>query len=298
MIYILTILISANAAPFMRKGSPNNTKAGGRRLKPSIQPYVMTIPLDQAPFDHALAISDITEPGLEALLSRLGFFRGNTGVVREDEDVMVHPVRVRGGKGEVVLGGGMATRVIVHLKDGRRMPLTDMHAGQRGHIEGTSCSTNLTDALNTLGLCEDGEIVYLRQLPPMDYTVLVGKDKKVRIQEGIAAKIWGRIGDRHLQFVSSGKGQPFYVEKILGGLRSQASCREKGMVVGHTISLHAVAPAQIFKMAAEASVVISTNDGLHLHLRPGQAKHILVTYYQPDKDLNSFKTMVDRPMKA
>ena len=236
----------------------------------------MTIPLNQAPFDRLLTINDITDPGVEALLSRLGLFRGDA-FVRENEEVLVHPVRVRGLKGDVVLGGGMATRVIVHLDDGRRMPLTDMHPGQRGHIEGTTCSVNLTDALNTLGLHENEEIVYLRQLPPMDYTVGIGKDKKVRIPEGIAAKIWGCVGDRHLQFVSAGKGQSFFVEKILGGLNSQKSCKEKGISLGHTISLHAVAPAQIFKMTAHASVVISADNGLHLHLRPGQAKHILVT---------------------
>ena len=103
----------------------------------------------------------------------------------------MHPVRVRGVKGEVVLGGGMATRVIVHLDDGRRMPLMDMKPGQRGHIKGTTGSINLADALNTLGLKEDGEIVYLRQLPRMDYTVVVRKNATVRIPEGMAAKVWG-----------------------------------------------------------------------------------------------------------
>ena len=235
----------------------------------------MTIPLIRAPFDRPLILKDITEPDLEALLSRLGLFRGHT-FVREEEEVLVHPVRVRGPHGEAVLGGGMAMRVIVHLDDGRRMPLTDMTAGQRGHIEGTTCSANLSDALNTLGLHENEEIVYVRQLPPMDYTVLVSHDMKQRIQEGMAAKIWGRIGDRHLQFVSAGKGQPFLVEKILGGSQSANTLRAKGITQGRTIALHAVAPAQIFNMATHTPVVISTNDGLHLHLRTRQAEHMLV----------------------
>ena len=233
----------------------------------------MTIPLNQAPFERLLTITNITEPGIKALLSRLGLFRGDT-VVRENEEVLVHPVRVRGVKGEVVLGGGMATRVIVHLDDGRRMPLVDMKPGQRGYIECTTGSINLTDALNTLGLKEDEEMVYLRQLPRMDYTVVVRKNATVRIPEGMAAKIWGRIGERHLQFVSTGKGQPFFVEKLLGGSRSLDALGKKEIRVGQTIFLDAVAPAQIFNMATHASVVISTNDGLHLHLRPGQAEHL------------------------
>ncbi|BBO84062.1 hypothetical protein DSCO28_46280 [Desulfosarcina ovata subsp. sediminis] len=241
----------------------------------------MKISLTHAPFDRQLIISDITEAGVETLLSRLGLFRGDK-FVREDEEVLLHPVRLRGEKGEVVLGGGMATRVIVHLDDGRRMPLTDMRTGQRGHIEGTTCSANLTEALNVLGLNEDEEVVYLRQLPSMDYTVAVGKSgRTVSIQEGMAAKIWGRIGERRLQFVSAGKGQPFFVEKILGGLRSTKALEEKGIAVGHTINLEAVAPAQIFNMAVQEAVVISTDDGLHLHLRPGQAERILVEPMEP-----------------
>jgi Fe2+ transport system protein FeoA len=236
----------------------------------------MTIPLSRAPFDRPLILKDITEPDLEALLARLGLFRGHA-FVREEEEVLVHPVRVRGPHGEAVLGGGMAMRVIVHLDDGRRMPLLDMAAGQRGHIEGTTCSVNLSDALATLGLHENEEILYLRQLPPMDYTILVGRNVKQRIQEGMAAKIWGRIGDRHLQFISAGKGQPFFIEKILGGSQSVNALREKGIVQGRTIVLHAVAPAQIFNMAPHSPVVISTNDGLHLHLRTRQADHMLVT---------------------
>ena len=236
----------------------------------------MKTPLNQAPFDRQLTISDITETGVETLLSRLGLFRGGK-FVREEEEVLVHPVRVRGSKGEVVLGGGMATRVIVHLDDGRRMPLTDMHTGQRGHIEGTTCAANLAEALNVLGLDEDQEIIYIRQLPRMDYTVATGKGRTVRIQEGMAAKIWGRIGERYLQFISAGRRQPFLVEKILGGLRSTTALEERGIAVGLTISLESVAAAQIFTMAAQEAVVISTDDGLHLHLRPGQAEHILVT---------------------
>lgn len=235
----------------------------------------MTIPLTKAPFDRSLVLSDIPKPELNTLLSRLGLFRGQV-LVREDEEVLLHPVRVRGPRDEVVLGGGMAMRVIVHLDDGRRMPLMDMTPGQRGHIEGTTGSINLADTLRTLGLQEGEEIVYLRQLPPMDYTVVAGTKEKQRIPEGMAAKIWGCIGDRHLQFVSAGKGRPFLVEKILCGSRSLEACKARGIIPGQTISLHAVAPAQIFRMAAHTPVVISTEDGLHLHLRPKQAEHILV----------------------
>lgn len=235
----------------------------------------MTTSLTKAPFDRPLVLNNITDSELESLLSRLGLLRGRT-FIRENEEVLLRPIRLRGASGEVVLGGRMAMRVIVHLDDDRRMPLTDMTAGQSGHIEGTTGSITLENLLATLGLHQGERITYHRQLPPMDYTLLVGHDKKRRIPEGVAAKIWGHIGDRHMQFVSAGKGQAFVVEKILGGVRSMGTLDEKGISPGKTIVLDSVAPAQVLSMAVHEPVVITTDDGLHLHLRTSQADQILV----------------------
>ena len=44
--------------------------------------------LSQAPFDHSLVLKKIKDPDLEALLSRLGLFRGDT-FVRENEEILL-----------------------------------------------------------------------------------------------------------------------------------------------------------------------------------------------------------------
>jgi Fe2+ transport system protein FeoA len=238
----------------------------------------MDIPLNEAPFGKPLILSAITSPELEDLLSRLGLFLGHT-LVREDEEVLLHPVRVRSAGGDVVLGGGMAMRVIVHLEDGRRMPLTDLSAGETGHIEGNTGSRYLSEALAVLSLSEDDPITYLRQLPHMDYSVVVGENRRERLNEGVAAKIWGRLGGRRIQFVLAGKGQPFVVEKILGGARVINGLAEKGIAPGVSMRLEAVAPAQALSMAVHEPVVITTDDGLHLHLRPGQAQRFRVKLF-------------------
>jgi Fe2+ transport system protein FeoA len=235
----------------------------------------MEVPLSQAPFDQPLTLRRVENAELEAMLAHLGLSKGQT-CFRQDEEVLLHPVRVRSANGDVVLGGGMAMRVIVHLEDGRRMPLTDLSAGQTGHIEGTTCEVKLAESLAVLGLRENDVITYLRQLPNMDYIAIVGQDRRERLTEGMAAKIWGRIGDRSLQFVSAGKGQPFVVEKILGGSRAFKALEEHGILPGKTIVLEGVAPTQSFAMTAHEPVVITTKDGLHLHLRPGQANRIFV----------------------
>lgn len=235
----------------------------------------MQMPLTNAAFDKPLTVAAITNGKLEAMLAHLGLFPGRV-VFRQNEEILRHPVRVRSRRNEVVLGGGMAMRVIVHLDDGRRMPLSDMEPGQTGHIEGTTCSGMLSESLEVLGLCDDESITCIRKLPHMDYTIRVDPDRRERITEGLAAKIWGRAADRSVQFISAGKDQEFVVEKILGGSRSFNALGEKGISPGKTIVLESVAPAQTLAMTHHEPVVITTDDGLHLHLKPGQAKRILV----------------------
>jgi Fe2+ transport system protein FeoA len=235
----------------------------------------MDIPLTEAPFGKPLILSAITRPELEDLLSRLGLFLGHT-LMREDEEVLLHPVRVRSACGDVVLGGSMALRIIVHLDDGRRLPLTDLSTGDTGHIEGTTCSYSLCEALAVLNLNENDPITYLRQLPHMDYSVIVGENRRERLNEGVAARIWGRLGEQRTQFVFAGKGQAFVVEKVLGGARAVKALRGKGISPGVSIRLEAVAPAQALSLAAHEPVVITTDDGLHLHLRSRQAGCIRV----------------------
>ena len=236
----------------------------------------MDMPLTKAPFNRMLILKAIAERELEKRLGHLGLFPGHA-FSRQEEEVLVHPVRVRSTGGEAILGGGMAMRVIVHLDDGRRMPLTDLIAGQTGHIEGTTCSPRLQETLKVLGLDENEPVTYLRKLPHMDYRVLVGRARRERLNEGAAAKIWGCIGQRFMQFVSAGTGQRFTVKKILGGDRVSRMMEEMGIRPEEILVLESVAPAQTIAMTMLAPVVITTEDGLHLHLRPNQAEHVLVT---------------------
>ena len=235
----------------------------------------MDTALTNAPFDSPLKLVSIEDPELEALLSHLGLYQGHT-FTRLDEEVLLHPVRLQGPTGEVVLGGGMAMRIIAHLDDGWRIPLIDMTNGQTGHIEGTTGSRKMMEAMGVLGLNENDPITYLRKLPHMDYTVLVDDGRRERISEGLAAKIWGEVDRRPIQFVSAGRGQLFKVIMIFGGRQVAHALTEKGIAQGAILKLESVSPAQTFAMASHEPVVITTDDGLHLHLRRGQAKNIMV----------------------
>lgn len=235
----------------------------------------MEILLSDAPFDIPLTLSRVTRAEVDTMLSQLGLYRGQT-FYREHEEVLLHPVRVRTSHGDVVLGGMRAMCIVVHLDDGRKMPLLELSAGQTGHIEGASCPKDVAETLAVLGIDKDEPITFLRQLPPMEYTIMVGEKRRTVLNEGRASKIWGAIGERRLQFVSAGKGQPFLVEKILGGSRACEALEEKGIAPGKTISLVNVAPSQTLSLTTREPVVITTENRLHFHLPVDQAKCIYV----------------------
>ena len=90
--------------------------------------------LSHAPTNIPLTISRVTDEDLEALMWRMGLFVGGE-ITRLDEDVALKTVRVKGPKGEVVLGSGMGGKVVAHLDDGRMLPLVELQPGDKGHVE-------------------------------------------------------------------------------------------------------------------------------------------------------------------
>ena len=61
-------------------------------------------PLTKAIFGAPLVIEKMADPELARRLQFMGLFVGSE-IVRLDQEVLIHPVRVRGPKREVVLGG-------------------------------------------------------------------------------------------------------------------------------------------------------------------------------------------------
>lgn len=237
----------------------------------------MPMLLVDAPFDTPLMIHKVTNSNLALRINRMGLFEGSE-ILRLDREVLVQSVRVRGEKEDAVLGGGAAMKTVVHLdKDGRRLPLSDMQPGDTGHVEGFTSGQGLTDALAFLGIHADGPIRFIRKLPPMEYIAVVESAGRERLTEGMAAKIWGRMGGHKLQFVSARVGEQFTVDRILGGLKSRTMLQNRGISPGKHLVLEGVARAQSLRLATANPVVISSREGLRLFLSPEDAIHILVT---------------------
>ena len=233
--------------------------------------------LSLAPAGIPLLISSITDDDLESQMSRMGLFVG-TEITRLDKDVAIKTVRVRGPEGEVVLGSGMGGKVIAHLDDGRMLPLTDLHPGDTGHVEYVNAGPALKEGMDALGLNEDDPIELIRILPPMEYIAVVEGRGRIRLAEGMAAKILGRMGKIKCQFVNSQAGADFVVEQIIGGDRAQRAIASLDIAPGVTMRLEMVGKAPSYTMAGLNRCVITTPEGLRLFLRQDQTELIVVAY--------------------
>lgn len=223
------------------------------------------IPLNKAPFDCSLYLYCIEDKYLAEQLQKMGLYIGNE-VSRMDEAMIVQPIRVRTRTGEVVLGGGMGMKTIVHLDDNRRIPLLDMEPGESGHIEGTTGGRGLTESLETLGIRDNEMITLIRKLPPMEYTVRIDHKHLQHLTEGDAARIWGGDRDRTGQFSFASKRHDFQVEKLLGGIKATSRLKQMDIKLGTILTLESVGSTQTLQLGATDQLVISSPDGLHLHL--------------------------------
>ncbi|WP_282755839.1 FeoA family protein [Desulfuromonas thiophila] len=232
--------------------------------------------LDQAPFDQPLEVQAILAEPWRQQLGKMGFGRG-CRIVRLDETLQAQTVRVRGKNGEVVLSAGMGLQTIVHLDgDGRRIPLIDMEPGQTGHLEGTTASADLAAALEQLGFHENDPIRLIRKLPPMDYLTLLEGQGLLRLSEGDAARILGRSGSQIRQFSLTSAEADFEVLQLLGCPRAIERLQRLGIWPDTRLRLLEVRSKRICRFSGDQQLMVTSQDGLHLHLPLEAGKQILV----------------------
>ncbi len=234
----------------------------------------MNLPLAHAPFDVPLIFAQVRGAALARRFARLGLTPGDL-VTRLSEESRATPVRVRTHKGEALLAPGMAAKVIVHHDDGHKTSVIEMQPSEEGHVEGLVCGTSLERGLAVLGIRENDRITLLRRVPAMDYQALLAGGRLL-LPVGEAAKLWGTIEGRELQFAMAGKGQPFGITELLGGHNANAQLERRGLVPGQTLVLEAVRPSASAGADPRQTTVLSTPSGLRLPLRPDMEAAVIV----------------------
>lgn len=234
-----------------------------------------TTTLDKAPFNVPLRLKRVAVTSLAMRLEKVGLFPG-AEIVKNDEQIYMQPVRIKGEKGDIILSGGMATKTIVHVGD-RKMPIIDMEPGQTGHIEGIVAGSELGRSLEILGLVENSEVSFIRKLPLMEYvTLVVSAGRRVRLVTGLAAKVAGVCAGKFRQFAITSPEEPFEVTHILGGSGALDALAEQGITEGVILMLESVEMNQTVEVCGNNCLAITTREGLHLHLPVEAGNNIFV----------------------
>ena len=232
--------------------------------------------LIDAPLHTDLILLEITRPELARWLQRLGLFIGSH-IVCHGEEVNYHPVRVRGTKGDVVVPAGLGIKVFVHLDSGECKPLTEMKKKEKGHIETMFLGRGCSQALSHIGIEEDTDITFIRALPHMDYITVIDKQKRTRLTEGEAARLWGKCeGEEETQFYFAKKNKPFSVQEIIGGRKICEHLKTHGVEPGCTLMLEVIEQTRKLHKPGAEPVTISSPGGLRLYLNQSQASRIIV----------------------
>ncbi len=240
--------------------------------------------LIDAPIHTDLILLEITRPELALWLQRLGLFVGSH-LIRHDEEVNFHPVRVRGTKGDVVVPAGLGIKVFVHLVTGERKPLVEMKKMEKGHIETMSCGQGCIQALSHLGIEENTDVTFVRDLPHMDYITVIDRKERTRLSEGEAARLWGKCeGGPETQFYFAEQKKPFSVQKIIGGRKIREHLKTHGVQPGSTLVLESIKQTQELHKPGMEPVTISSPGGLRLYLNRNQAGSIIVKSAVPEDE--------------
>ena len=233
------------------------------------------IPLNEAPFNQPLELVMFSCARLAKQLNKMGL-ELHSEIIRLDETLAVQTMRIESEHGPRILSGGMGLKTVVHLDDGRRVPLHDMEAGETGHIEGATGGRDFAKSLSSLDLHENDQITLIRKLPPMEYLVTLNHAKTICLSEGDAARIIGLSNGIKNQFSLAPSRNEFKVTALLGGVKSTSRLQKIGVEEDTILTLKSVRARQTITISGEHQLMINSRDGLHLHLPYSAGKDIFV----------------------
>jgi len=249
----------------------------------SSDPLQESLPLNQAPFNLPLTLEAIASNVLAEQFRKLGL-ELHSEIIRLDETLAAQTLRVSGSNGAAVLSSGMGLKTIVHLEDDRRIPLHDMEPGEKGHLEGTTGGHEFVSSLALLGFKENDPITLIRKLPPMEYVTKIDHGMLLRLSEGDAAHILGEINGTIRQFSLAAARIDFTVRQLLGGKKATARLVNLGLSVGSILTLVEVRSTQMVKISGAHQLMITSRDGLHLHLPTSAGTAIMVRLKQQNNN--------------
>ncbi len=182
-------------------------------------------------------------------------------------------LRVATKEREGVLGVGTCLKIWVDYQ-GSTTTLESMPPKATGVVKELSGGESMVEAVDLLGIREGEEVTVLHRLPPMDNVVTVD-GHRMRVGEGLAAKVWGTREGRPIQLTALGAGHSLVVDKIAGGKSAVEHLEDMGIRPGVKIVVDRVEPRQIIGMGRTQVVCIRSLEGIELWLGKKEAASIM-----------------------
>ncbi len=241
----------------------------------------MTTTLAKAAINTFWKVSRITEPSLKTKLQKIGVDIGTELMVLEPYEKTL-PVKMRlvGQKKDILISPDMTMQMLVHSSDDKKISLAEIPIGSEAHLESiTSDSTHLAEDLKKLGITVGTtDFKILRRLPPMLYTAFNEKNKKIRLTEGMASKILGKMDGETVQFPMAGKGRKFTITTLLGCEKAQKRLHSFGVHIGGELLLDHVEPCnEPQNQDPKEQIRLITKDKMQFYLPLENCEHIFVS---------------------
>ncbi len=234
--------------------------------------------LDANPI-HSLMILGVKSSALASKMEAYGIYKGDF-ITKEDLlFARSRTLKLRlPNKNSIVIPGKMSHHVHVATATEKEADfhLAEMAEGDAAVITMIEKEDHAIYKFEELGLKEDAEITLRKQLPHMEYRLLVDKKVRMRITEAIAATILGTVDGELRQFFFAKRGKPFLIKDIA---QEEAMCnylQQHGIRQGNEIILETIEFGDHIVIDKEEDVVFFASNGARLSVSKETAAQIMV----------------------
>lgn len=145
------------------------------------------------------------------------------------------PISLKIAGREIILAQGMADKVYVE-KEGTLLPLLRLEEGDKGTVKSIEGGKDFKNWLSGLGIEEGIEVEFLRHIPD-DTLVFEVDNKKIKLGEGEASKVFAKYGGKSIQVNYLKEGGTAKTTKVIGGTGVRQKLEELGVKEGTEITL-------------------------------------------------------------
>ena len=170
-------------------------------------------------------------------LEDLGIKEGTVLTIKAEHVFHEHrgPLHLKVGERSLILGQGMADKVIVD-KQGIATTLLKLEANEKGIVKGISGGKEKEELFKNLGITEGKEIIMLKHLPEEVFTLKV-KEMEFDLGSGEVSKVFVKKDGETLQLNHLNTGESGEVIDILGGTHVEQRLKEVNIEPGVVVTV-------------------------------------------------------------